>query len=303
MNHQILVLVLSLLVGVCAPFVTATAQELEATVRVDMQPLTLDQRQDVMLMAETVRNYLNSNRYTGQDWDGPRIPVDITIYLNGRNGNMYSARISIVTKRLVNNTPETGGGFLRVFDQDWTFEWSNSPTLVYQPLRYDQFTSVLDFYMMLAIGLDMDTYDDLGGSDMYKAALSIAQTGNAQGVSQFSTVYQPGQFTRMALVTELNDMRYQGLRRLFFDYHEAVDVYAENKDEGRTALAQVINDMAAFKRTKISNRSVVLQAYFDAKSGEIADIFKGVANPQLWADLRFLDPGKTQQYEEARQGK
>lgn len=303
MNHQILIFVIPLIVGLCAPFVTVNAQELDPTVRVDMQPLTLDQRQDVMLMAETVKNYLQSNRYTGQDWEGPRIPVDITIYLNGRNGNTYSARLSIVSLRLVNNTPGTGGGLLRIFDQDWTFEWSNSPTLVYQPLRYDHFTSVLDFYMMLAIGLDMDTYDDLGGTDMYKAALSIAQTGNAQGISQFSTVYQPGQFTRMAFVTELNDMRYQALRRLLFDYHDAVDVYSQNKEEGRTALAQVLNDMANFKRTKISNRSVVLQGFFDAKAGEIAGIFKGVANPQVWADLRFLDPGKTQQYEEARQGK
>lgn len=303
MNHQILIFVLPLIVGLCTPFVTVNAQELDPTVRVDMQPLTLDQRQDVMLMAETVKNYLQSNRYTGQDWEGSRIPVDVTIYLNGRNGNTYSARLSIVSLRLVNNTPGTGGGLLRIFDQDWTFEWSNSPTLVYQPLRYDQFTSVLDFYMMLAIGLDMDTYDDLGGTDMYKAALSIAQTGNAQGISQFSTVYQPGQFTRMAFVSELNDMRYQALRRLLFDYHDAVDVYSQNKEEGRTALAQVINDMANFKRTKISNRSVVLQGFFDAKAGEIADIFKGVANPQVWADLRFLDPGKTQQYEEARKGK
>lgn len=303
MKNLTLVLVLSLIVGMASSFVTATAQELDPTVRVDMQPLTLDQRQDVMLMAETVKNYLQSNRYTGEDWEGPRIPVDITIYLNGRNGNRYSARLSIVSMRLVNNTPGKGGGLLRIFDQDWTFEWSNSPTLVYQPLRYDQFTSVLDFYMMLAIGLDMDTYDDLGGTDMYKAALSIAQTGNAQGISQFSTVYQPGQFTRMAVVTELNDMRFQGLRRLIFDYHEAVDIYEENKNEGRAALAQVLNDMANFKRTKISNRSVVLQAFFDAKAGEIADIFKGVQDQQIWADLRFLDPGKTQQYEEARTGK
>jgi hypothetical protein len=37
--------------------------------------ITLDQRQDVMLMAETVKNYLNSNRYTGEDWEGPRITI------------------------------------------------------------------------------------------------------------------------------------------------------------------------------------------------------------------------------------
>lgn len=284
--------------------VTLGAQELDPTVNVNMDPLTQDQRQDVLTMATTVKNYLSSNRYTDADWDGPKIPVDVTIYINSKSGNnKYTGRISVVSKRLVNNEPGTGGGLLRVFDQEWTFEWAFNPTLTYQPLRFDPFTSVLDFYMLIAIGLDMDTYDDLGGTEMYKTAQQIAQTGNALGISQFSTVYQPGQFTRMSLITELNDMRYQGLRRLYFDFHDAVDLYAKDKAKGRAEIEAVIHDIADFKRTKVTNRSVMLQAFFDAKSMEIADIFRGYKSEQLWADLRFLDAGNTQVYEAARQDK
>lgn len=289
-------------VFVLASNVTVNGQELEANVSVNMDPLSLDQRQEVMTMGSEVSKYLNANRYTGFDWDGPRIPIDITVYINSRNGNNYTGRLSIVSKRLINNTPSTGGGLLRVFDQDFAFEWSFNPTLVYQPLRYDPFTSVVDFYMLIAIGLDMDTYEDLGGTEMYKSAMQIAQGGNAQGVSQFSTVYQPGQFTRMSFITELNDMRYVGLRRLIFDYHEAVDHYAHDPVKGRLEVEGVIAAIAEFKRTKISNRSVLLQAFFDAKNLELTAIFKGVKSPQLWTDLRFLDPGNTQLYETARQG-
>lgn len=291
-----------LLVALLAANVTLRAQELDPTVTVNMDALTLDQRQDVLTMAENVRSYLSNNRYTDADWEGERIPVDVSIWISSRNGNRYTARLSVVSKRLVNNTPGTGSGLLRVFDQDWTFEWSFNPTLVYQPLRYDPFTSVLDFYMAIAIGLDMDTYDDQGGTDMYKRAQNIAQAGNAQGVSQFSTNYQPGQFTRMSLITELMDMRYVGLRRLIFDYHDAIELYAQNKEQGRAALEGVIHDIAEFKRSKISNRSVLLQAFFDAKTLEIADVFRGYKGAQIWTDLRFLDPGNTQQYEAARSG-
>jgi hypothetical protein len=283
--------------------VTLCAQELQATVNVNMQTLTQDQRQDMMSMARDVENYLNNNRYLNRDWEGEKIPVDVTIYVNSRNGNRVSGRLSVVSKRLVNNVVGTGSGLLRVFDQDWSFEWSFSPTLVYQPLRYDAFTSVLDFYMLVAIGLDMDTYDDLAGTEAYKVAQQIAQSGNAQGVSQFSTVYQPGQLTRMSLITELMDMRFQPFRRLIYDYHDAMDTYDTDKLKGLADLELVIRDIAEYKKNKLSARSVLLQVFFDAKSMEIAGMFKGVKSPGLWADLRFLDPGNTQLYEAAQQGK
>lgn len=292
-----------LLVSAALQNVTLSAQELQATVNVNMQTLTQDQRQDMMTMARDVENYLNSNRYLNRDWEGERVPVDVTIYVNSRNGNRVSGRLSVVSKRLVNNAAGTGSGLLRVFDQDWVFEWSFSPTLVYQPLRYDPFTSVLDFYMLLAIGMDMDTYDDLAGTEAYKIAQQIAQNGNAQGVSQFSTVYQPGQLTRMSLVTELMDMRFQPMRRLMYDYHDAMDTYDTDKLKGLADLELVIRDLADYKKNKLSSRSVLMQVFFDAKSMELAGMFKGVKSAGLWADLRFLDPGNTQLYEAAQQGK
>jgi hypothetical protein len=283
--------------------VTSSAQELQATVNVNMQTLTQDQRQDMMTMARDVENYLNNNRYLNRDWDGELVPVDVTIYVNARNGNRVSGRLSVVSKRLVNNVVGTGSGLLRVFDQDWTFDWSFSPTLVYQPLRYDPFTSVLDYYMLVAIGLDMDTYDDLAGTEAYKIAQQIAQNGNAQGVSQFSTVYQPGQLTRMSLITEIMDMRFQPFRRLIYDYHDAMDTYDKDKLKGLADLELVIKDLADFKKNKLSSRSVLMQVFFDAKSMEIAGMFKGVKSAGLWSDLRFLDPGNTQLYEAAQQGR
>lgn len=292
-----------LLVTAVTSGVTSSAQELQATVNVNMQTLTQDQRQDMMTMARDVENYLNNNRYLNRDWEGEKVPVDVTIYVNSRNGNRVSGRLSVVSKRLVNNVVGTGSGLLRVFDQDWTFEWSFSPTLVYQPLRYDAFTSVLDYYMLVAIGLDMDTYDDLVGTEAYKIAQQIAQNGNAQGVSQFSTVYQPGQLTRMSLITELMDMRFQPLRRLIYDYHDAMDIYDTDKIKGLAELELIIRDLADYKKNKLSSRSVLMQVFFDAKSMEIAGMFKGVKSAGLWADLRFLDPGNTQLYEAAQQGK
>lgn len=282
--------------------VVASGQELEATVMVNTQALDRDQAMEIQNMANDVRTYLNGQRYTGQDWDGEKIPFDVTIWMLGRTGNRFRARMAIVSKRLVNNQPGSGAALLRINEPEWSFEWSFTPQLTFQSTRYDEFTSVLDFYALIAIGLDMDTYDDLGGTEAYKTAYNIAQLGNGAGVKAFAAFFQPGEFTRMSLITEYLDLRYSTFRRLLFDYHDAVDQYATNKTEGRKAMAVVLDDMARFKREKISNRSVIIQAFFDAKHLEIADLFRGYKGDDVWSSLRFLDPGNTQVYEQAKSG-
>jgi hypothetical protein len=82
-----------------------------------------------------------------------------------------------------------------------------------------------------------------------------------------------------------------------------MDTYDTDKLKGLADLELVIRDIAEYKKNKLSARSVLLQVFFDAKSMEIAGMFKGVKSPGLWADLRFLDPGNTQLYEAAQQGK
>lgn len=283
--------------------VTAFGQEIIATVNVNMDQIPLDLRMEVQSMANDVRTYLNNQRYTPGEWDGEKIPVDVTIFLMSRNENTYTARLALVSKRLVNNQPNTGGALLRVYDQNWSFDYTLNPTLTYQAMRYDKFSSRLDFYVLMAIGMDMDTYEELGGTSALKAAQGIAQLATAANESAFNTYYQPGEITPMSRITELLDIRYADFRRLIFDYHDAIDIYGKNKEQGRNALAAVISAIAKFKREKISNRSVLLQTFFDAKYPELADVFKGTNIGTLWADLAFLDPSNTQVYEQARNAK
>ena len=290
-------------VSLLALNVTSHAQELQATVTVNMDLLEMDDRVDVRTMKADVERYLNNQRYSGQDWEGERIPVDVTIYLTARSGNRYTARLAMVSRRLTNGDPNSGGPLLRVFDQEWMFEWTFNPTLTFQTMRFDPFVSVLDFYVLIAIGMDIDTYEDTGGDGVYYAAKQIAGLGNAAGITSFSTNYQPGEVTRMSIISELTDPRYVPLRRTMYDYHYATDEHALEPAKGEAMMLQVVEDLAYFKQNNVSNRSALMQIFFDAKAGEIADMFRGQAKSPVWDNLRFLDPGNTQMYEAASEGK
>jgi hypothetical protein len=289
---------------VCAGLQNVTfAQELAATVIVDMTQLQLDDKMDVRTMQADVTSYLNAQRYSRADWEGPRIPVTVTIYLTGKSNNLYTARLTVVSQRLIDGDPNSGTPLLRAYDKEWQFSYTFSPSLSFQSMRYEDFSSLLDFYMLVAIGMDMDTYADLGGNALFSDAKQIAQLGNAKGIKEFSSNYQPGEYTRMALISDLTDVRYSDFRRLIYDYHAARDEFAYDEEKGRQLLTQNIRDILNFKRVAVSNRSVLIQAFFDAKSGELAQIFRGKKNAPIWSDLLSLDPGNTQLYEAAREGR
>jgi hypothetical protein len=61
--------------------------------------------------------------------------------------------------------------------------------------------------------------------------------------------------------------------------------------------------MADFKRNKLSSPSAFLQVFFDSKSLELAQIFKGQSERGVWENLIYLDPTNTMIYQDAAKGK
>ena len=49
--------------------------------------------------------------------------------------------------------------------------------------------------------------------------------------------------------------------------------------------------------------SVLMQALFDAKSGELSSMFRGHDDPLLFRNLKYLDPGHTNLYNEAEEAR
>jgi len=288
----------------CGSVVQSTAQELQANVVVNFEMLPVEQRVDVQSMREDVTNYLNSQRYTGKDWTGPKIPVDISITLTGRTGNRYSGILAVMSKRFIDG-PERGKSLLvRSLDKIWQFSYAPNASLTFQTLRFDEFSTLLDFYMVLAIGMDMDTYGELDGSPMFSLAKDLVRLGAAAGASGYQNVAEPGDPSRIAIATELTDLRYEEFRKLIFSYHvDGMDSLSVDRTKGLRQLENVIAQMAEFKRKKVAGRSIIMQAFFDTKYQELADLFRGYDRDEVFRNLMFLDPSNTSAYEQAKDGK
>ncbi len=282
----------------------AVAQEIQATVTVNYDQLPIDKRDEITTMKDDLESYINNTTFTTLDWEGGRIPVDITIYITGKSGDMYQARLFVVARRVLDGAEASQSITWRLYDEKWQFPYSRNAVFTYQPQRFDPMVTLLDFYMQLVIGMDLDTYTELDGLSRYQAARDLWQLGSASGAPGYEMISEPGDFTRYNLISELTDLRFEAFRRLLFSYYvDGMDQLTADRVKGLQAIDMVLSDIVRFKNS-LGRRSVLLQAFFDAKHQELADIFTGyTAGGDVFSKLRYLDPSHTDLYERAEEGR
>lgn len=281
------------------------AQEISAKVTVNMESIPEDERYFINSMQSDVENYLSSQRFTDIKWEGPPIPVDVTIVITGGSNHRYSAQLLIASRRYIYGQEGGTSITMKLIDKDWSFEYNQGAMLSYNTSRFNEFTSLLDYYMLLVIGFDSDTYGELDGTKIYDMAKNVCMLGATAGAPGYKTFIKPGEYSRYSLVSELTDMRFDPLRKLIFSYYvDGLDMMAQDRDKGLDNLAYVIHKMADFKENKLTNPSVILNSFFDAKALELAETFKGKQKYLgVYKDLIYLDPSNTSVYQDAAEGR
>lgn len=285
-------------------FNLAFSQEIIANVTVDMEQLDQENRVSVSSLEYDLENYINNQKFMDEAWEGERIPVDINIYLTGGARNVYSARLFVISRRHIAGADGGASMALRLIENNWTFEYNRGAMLSYNPLRFNPFSSLIDYYMLLAIGTDMDTYVELSGTKAFEKAKQIVSLGSGQNAEGYTTIANPGEVTKFTIVSELTDPRYEDLRRDYFSYYvDGLDMMAENREQGLKSLAAAIGSIADFKKNRITSASAAITIFFETKYDELAATFKGYDDAQLFEDLMYLDPLHSQKYLDAKESR
>lgn len=120
------------------------------------------------------------------------------VYLMSRNDQRVTARTAIVSQRLVNNEPGRGSNLLRV-RSGLGVDTTQNPVLAFNTFRYDELSSVIDFYLLIALGLDIwITTTGPGRNIGVRQCAAHRAVGLKRNISGFRTYLQPGEYTRHA---------------------------------------------------------------------------------------------------------
>ena len=248
------------------------AQELNCVVTVNSDQIGQTNQQVFTTLERALNDFVNKSKWTNRVYnENERVNARMFITVTEFTYPRFRATIQIQSSRPVFNTSYESPVF-NYKDNQFNFEYVEFQPLVYNPNSFDSnLVGVISYYVYIILGLDADTFTLEGGNEYFTKAQAIttqAQGAGYVGWSQSSTENR----TRFVLVDNLLSNTFREYRIAMYNYHrKGLDILGDNNSTGKQVIA---GSMRLFE-TLIQRRpnAFLIQAFFDAKSEEIANIF------------------------------
>ncbi len=248
------------------------SQELNFKVIVNADQIQTTDRAIFRDMERAFANFLNTRKWSNDAYKNYE-KISGTLFLNITKmpsiGN-FTANAVITSARPVYNT-NYESVLLNFADREWEFEYIESLPLEYNDNSYiSNLTSMLAFYAYIVLGMDYDSFSELGGTPFFQRALTVVN--NAQSSNRPGWQALGSNRNRYALIENLNNPQMTELRKNTYRYHrQALDTFDKTPDESRKIVLDVIKNVKNV--WSIFPNSILVISFFDTKSTEIVNIF------------------------------
>jgi len=273
-------------------FQSLFSQELKCSVSVNYDRMTDVNPQIFKNLEKQLTEFLNTTKWTTKEYkQNEKINCNFFINISKYNSNNFESTLQIQSSRpIFNSTYESP--ILNINDKDFSFRYIEFEQLIYDQNNFtSNLISVLAFYSNLIIGLDKDSFEDLGGTkqlDVASNIMNVAQSSGYKGWSQS----EGGNSNRYFLISDLLSNTFQPYRKALYQYHfEGLDLMSDNLLEGKEGVSIAIETVAKIQNSRPN--ALLTRTFFDAKTDEIVSIFSGgpaTNNSQLIETLNRISP-------------
>lgn len=251
------------------------AQELNCTVKVVHSQIQ-GTSTDVFESLETaVTEFMNNHTWTELQYQkAERVDCNLTITIKkyDEKNDMFSCELLFqVTRPVFDSSYSTTVFSMR--DTNFTFSYNMQDALDFNINNMDNtLTALLAYYAYLFIGLDLDTFSPMGGTDilhMVESIVNNAQTMTVPGWKAFDDSRN-----RHAIINDYMDSSMEPFRQLQYKYYrQGLDEMAKNADRGRTAITEALEMLKEANSNKPISQ--LPQIFTDFKRDEIVNIYSG----------------------------
>lgn len=283
---------------------TAKTQELDPTVDVNFDRISIDVRDRLSGFKQEVTDYLARTRFTDEqivnDVRGKpyKIRCNFQFTFSAATGfDSYSAQVFVGSSRNIFRTPNFTQ-VMRILDEKWDLNYVKGQTMYHDDQKFNSLTSFLDYYAYMIIGFDDDTWEPELGSKRFQKAqdvvnLAVATAPSSQGWAETQSL----KGSRINYPQELLNSKYDDFRKGVWVYHFAgIDSLQWNKRQALSRIADAIQMMAKSKKGEI--KSFTIKAFFGAKYQEIAQTLTDYYDKTIYKTLSEIDPDHISTYDE-----
>ena len=283
------------------------AQELKCNVTINSDQVEGSNKAVFNTLQQSIQEFVNNSQWTNLTFqDKERIECNMLIVVKQVQDNMFVCEFTCQSRRPVYGTTYTTP-ILNFKDNNFIFTYQEFDRLDFQQHTFtSNLTALIAYYCYLIIGHDMDSFSRLGGTPYFQICEDIvnaAQSASLESTEQSGWKAFDSNRNRYALINNLMDEAFKEYRQYFYDYHRyGLDEMINNVANGRARIASGIEILD--KANKARPATYVINAFLDAKSDELVNIFQEGTEDErtkVYETLVNIDPTRQSTYEQIQQ--
>lgn len=260
----------------CSPCNFMKAQELQAKITINHSKVQGTDASVFDNLQQTLEQFVNERQWTAlQFQENERISCNFNITVNKyvKEENTFQCTALIQANRPVYNASYTTTLYNNT-DKQFDFQFVQFDQLNYNEEVIDnQLVALFAYYAYLIIGLDLDSFSPLGGTDVLQRCMNLVN--NAQDLGFHGWKSFEDSRNRFAIINDYLDEAMKPLRQLQYDYYRTgLDEMAQNAERGRTSITTALETHLK-KAHHDKPLSLLPQIWTDYKKDELANIYKG----------------------------
>lgn len=282
----------------CLVFLQIHAQELNARVQVLAPQVSNINKSALEALQKTIRDFLNNNKFTAEAYQPQeRIDCNFIITINSWDGGSgYTAEAQIQSSRPVFNS-SYNSTLLNMSDKNFDFSYNDGATIDFSDQNYiSNISALLSYYAYTIIGLDKDSFTNLGGTPYFKKAKNIIDLAQASGNSGWKAA--DGLRNRFWFNENVLNPYFVELRKFIYEYHRnGLDQLTDN-DKGLVKIVSALSALKEMDKQKLG--SIFPNVYFASKADEVSNVLSKLAIQEkikAYNLLTEIDPANIGKYE------
>ncbi len=279
--------------------IAAGAQELKCSLSINASQIQTSDAGIFKDMENAVEQFMNGRKWTNDIYKNhEKIVCNFLITITKMPAiGSFTASVQVQSARPVYNSNYTSLLF-NFADREWEFEYIESMPLEYNDNTFtSNLTSMLAFYAYVIIGLDYDSFSELGGTPYFQRALAVVNNAQQSNMPGWQAI--GSNRNRYWFIENLNNPQMVDLRKAIYQYHRlGLDTFQANPDESRQVI---LNGLKEIKKVRdVNPNSILVVSFFDAKGKELANIFSDgniQIRRQAYDIITAIDPSNRSNYE------
>ena len=254
---------------------TATAQELQVKININSSQVEGTDKTVFETLKETLEQWMNDRQWTELQFQkNERIVCNFNLTVNkyDKSNNQIFCTAMIQANRPVYNSSYNSTLYNNK-DADFNFQYTQFDQLNFMEEVIDnQLTALMAYYAYLIIGLDLDSFSPLGGTEILQRCMNLVN--NTQNLEYTGWKAFEDSRNRFALINDYLDEAMKPFRQLQYDYYrKGLDEMSTNVERGRTNVTEALENLKKAHEDK--PLSLLPQIWTDYKRDELANIYKG----------------------------